>query len=117
MKMNRYFQREEFACLCGCGFAAVDYELLELLSVIRTTLEEPVIINSACRCEEHNERVGGAKGSYHKKGMAADIRCNTATPERIYDLVTSLAPDDSWGAIKYQNFVHVDVRDKAYRKG
>ena len=114
--MNKYFSRSEFKCPC-CDFAAVDYELLELLSVIRTTLDEPVIINSACRCEAHNERVGGAKGSYHKKGMAADIRCKAATPEHIYRLATALAPEDKYGVIKYEGFVHIDVREKAYRKG
>ena len=71
--MNKYFKRSEFACKCGCGFAPVDNELLEVLSIVRVRFKSPVTINSACRCEAHNESVGGADGSKHKLGIAADI--------------------------------------------
>jgi len=36
---------------------------------------EPVIINSAYRSEEVNERCGGSRTSNHLTGCAADIRC------------------------------------------
>lgn len=35
----------------------------------------PIVITSGYRDPEHNERIGGVKGSAHTLGKAVDIRC------------------------------------------
>lgn len=49
-------------------------ELSELLEKIRTNYGKPIIVTSGYRCEKLNKAVGGAKGSQHRLGQAADIR-------------------------------------------
>lgn len=39
----------------------------------------PIIITSGYRCNAVNKAVGGVDNSYHKKGMAADIRIASQT--------------------------------------
>ena len=70
---SKYFKRSEFACKCNCGFDVVDTELLEILEDVREHFGEAVTITSACRCDSHNTKIGGSKGSQHKLGKAADI--------------------------------------------
>lgn len=49
--------------------------LSEFLQIIRNELNLPIIVNSAYRSKEVNEKVGGVSSSYHCKGLAADIKC------------------------------------------
>lgn len=109
-----YFKREEFACKCGCGFDTVDTELLDILDDVREYFNAPVTINSACRCEKHNEEVGGSKGSQHKLGRAADIVVRGKTPEEVHDYLDSKYPD-SYGLGRYSTFTHIDSRDNKAR--
>ena len=55
---------DNFACPC-CGAIKLNSEVIEKLDILRANINLPVIITSACRCEEHNERVGGKKNSEH----------------------------------------------------
>ena len=48
--------------------------LAGFLQCVRNIYGKPIIVNSAFRSEAVNEKAGGAKGSYHLKGLAADIR-------------------------------------------
>lgn len=50
--------------------------LAVFLQTIRNELHLPIIVNSAYRSPEVNEKVGGVSSSYHVKGLAADIRCS-----------------------------------------
>ena len=50
--------------------------LSEFLQIIRNELQLPIIVNSAYRSKEVNEKVGGVSSSYHVKGLAADIKCS-----------------------------------------
>lgn len=47
----------------------------KILDPAREQLGLPIIVNCGYRSEQTNVAVGGAKGSQHTKGMAADIRC------------------------------------------
>lgn len=113
-QVNEYFKREEFACKCGCGFDSVDVELLKVLTLVRQKFEQPVIINSACRCESHNKKVGGALNSTHKFGKGADIRVKDVPPPDVYDFLTRTFPM-SKGLGLYDSWVHVDVRETRAR--
>ena len=48
--------------------------LAGFLQCVRNIYGKPIIVNSAFRSNEVNEKVGGVKSSYHLKGLAADIR-------------------------------------------
>ncbi len=110
------FSRKEFACKCGCGFDDVSLELVAVLQKLREHYDRPVVINSACRCEEHNERVGGAKGSKHKEGIAADIVVRGVSPKEVHKHLIDLYPDQ-YGIGRYNTFTHIDVRETKARWG
>jgi uncharacterized protein YcbK (DUF882 family) len=107
--ISQYFSREEFACQCGCGFATVDVELINVLESVREYFDSPIKINSGCRCAAHNFDVGGVKGSRHKLGIAADIVVKDVSPETVYAYIDSTFPS-SYGVGSYQTFTHIDVR-------
>lgn len=44
----------------------------QLMEEIRAFLKVPIIVHCWYRSESHNERVGGAPHSYHKKALATD---------------------------------------------
>ncbi len=71
--LAKNFSRYEFACHCGCGFDAVDPELVAALQRLRNLWDRPVLILSGCRCPKHNREVGGARESLHTQGRAADV--------------------------------------------
>jgi len=112
--ISEHFSREEFACRCGCGFDVVDKELLHVLEKVRTHFNAPVSINSACRCEQHNKDVGGADGSKHKLGIAADIVVRGVEQSMVYDYLCGYAVD-KYGIGKYKSFTHIDVRKSKAR--
>lgn len=104
------FNRSEFACKCGCGMDTVDAELLYLLNELRRDGGRAVHILSGNRCEEYNEKVGGAKNSNHLISRAADIMIIGVTPYQVFSHFNQKYPD-SFGLGLYKTFVHVDTRD------
>ena len=74
-KDTNHFKVKEFACKCGCGKQDIDQRVVDMAETIREALGVPVRVNSGCRCEKHNAKVGGVKGSFHTKGLAADLSC------------------------------------------
>lgn len=115
-KVSTHFNREEFACSCGCSFAVVDVELLRLLEEVRTHFDKPVTITSGCRCEQHNANVGGSKNSQHKLGRACDIVVKDIHSDKIYAFFDDRYPTQ-YGLGRYPNngFTHVDTRDTKAR--
>jgi uncharacterized protein YcbK (DUF882 family) len=114
--VSKHFNRREFECKCGCGFATVDVELLEVLETLRDTYQTPVKINSGCRCPKHNEAVGGEKDSKHMQGIAADIVVTGVPPAKIYQYLDQQY-NGKYGIGEYptQGFVHIDVRQEQAR--
>ena len=45
----------------------------QVLDPIREKWQSPIYITSGYRCPALNRKVGGVEGSYHTRGMAADI--------------------------------------------
>lgn len=111
--ISKNFNRSEFACKDGCGFDAVDVELLSVLEGVRSKFG-PVKINSACRCEDHNHSVGGTRKSQHVKGKAADIVLKSQDPIEIFDYLDRKYPN-KYGLGDYDTFTHIDVRKKKAR--
>jgi uncharacterized protein YcbK (DUF882 family) len=108
-KLSHYFARSEFQCRCGCGFNTVDAALITVLSDVREHFGKPVTINSACRCDTYNAKIGGAKNSQHRLGRAADIVVAGVEPVRVADYLNTKYPS-ALGLGRYRTFTHVDTR-------
>ncbi|QDY70127.1 D-Ala-D-Ala carboxypeptidase family metallohydrolase [Qingshengfaniella alkalisoli] len=111
-QLTQHFKRAEFACNCGCGFNTVDVELVQVLERVRLHYGKPVVINSGCRCASYNARVGGASGSQHLIGRAADIRISGVDPDEVWSW---LNPSHHGGLGRYGTFTHIDTRDQTAR--
>ena len=112
-RLSKNFTVGEFLCRCGCGRALVDDALVERLQQIRDHFGEEVIITGPYRCEKHNKAAGGAAGSLHVKGMAADIVVNAVAPAEVAKYAESIGVK---GIGLYEgkdgDFVHIDTREK-----
>lgn len=107
--VSKHFNRSEFACKCGCGFMAVDIQLLDILEDLRTRFNSPMIITSACRCASHNKKVGGASKSQHLNGMAVDFTVKGLTAQEVQREIDKWFPNSlTMGYGK--TFTHMDVR-------
>lgn len=92
-------------------------ELSELLQKVRDKYNKPIIVTSGYRCERLNKAVGGAKGSQHRLGQAADIRSVSDTQEdnqELFNLILGMMiqKDISVGQLidEYDyNWIHVST--------
>ena len=87
-----------------------------ILEIARKKINKPIVITSGYRTISHNEKVGGAKYSYHTRGMAADIRANGVTPKELAKVLNDIVPNNC-GIIVYDKWAHFDTRNEKYRKG
>ena len=115
-KVGQHFKVKEFACKDGSQVVFIDSYLVSILDILRNHVGKPVIINSGYRTPTRNKAVGGAKYSYHMRGMAADIRINGMTAKEIAKELNKIVPYEC-GIIVYNTWVHIDTRTKKYRKG
>lgn len=107
----KWFTMKEFECRCGCEMPASARENIEalveaVLDPVREAYGKPVRVNSGYRCPKHNLKVGGAVGSQHMKGEAADIRC--ADNEALRRLIKEQGVFDQM--IVYDGFIHVSYK-------
>lgn len=114
-QLQTHFKGAEMACKDGAKEYMYAPELMRILESIREHFNKPVIINSGYRTPEWNTKVGGAKNSYHVKGMAADIVVKGVSPKQVTEYASAIMQNG--GVIQYTNFTHIDVRSKKYRKG
>jgi zinc D-Ala-D-Ala carboxypeptidase len=110
MKKYRYFNEDEFTCKCGCNTNNISSKLIERLDNARHIAGVPFAINSGCRCQKHNKRVGGSPTSSHLNGTAVDIKVSSSKDK--YKILTALMLEgfDRIGIAK--TFIHVDIDDK-----
>lgn len=101
--LSENFRVREFACKDGSDKILVDTDLVALLQKIRDHFGAAVSINSAYRTPAHNKAVGGATGSQHVKGTAADIVVAGAAPLEVAQYAEYLMPE-SGGIGVYQSF-------------
>lgn len=107
------FKVKEFACKDNSDTIIIDDKLINILQQVRTYINQPIKIISGYRTESYNNLCGGAKNSYHLKGMAVDIRPYN------YDLKELAIIAASYGAkgigiYQKQNFIHIDTRPNLY---
>jgi len=68
-----YFKKSNFDCKCGCGLNIIKKSTMDALLQARIKSGVPFIINSGCRCKNHNNNSGGSPSSSHLEGLAIDI--------------------------------------------
>jgi len=108
IELTEYFSLYEFECPC-CKRVMLSPDLLARLNHLRMVINRPIYINSGYRCKKENYRVGGAPGSYHLLGMAADIHAGDFL---LFDLLL-FAQEIGFtgiGVYEKENFLHLDVR-------
>lgn len=114
--VGKHFKVKEFACKDGSPVVFIDEYLHAVLNILRNKIGKPIIITSGYRTPEWNKKCGGAKYSYHIRGMAADIRADGMTPKELAKELDKIAANEC-GIIVYKSWVHFDVRTSKYRKG
>lgn len=104
--LTKNFDRSEFACKDNCGFDKISPKLVALLQYIRSATGIPFVIQSGCRCEAYNKKVGGVKDSAHTKGLAVDILCPNSR-DRYHMLKEFMVAFKRIGI--GASFIHVDI--------
>ena len=99
--------------------AFIDEKLLKALQQLRNIVKKPITVTCVYRCDTHNRAVGGVDGSFHTKGMAADIYCSGVSVEQLAKYAAMVPAFNEGGIGKYykKNFVHVDIYHKEGSKG
>jgi uncharacterized protein YcbK (DUF882 family) len=122
MRLSTNFSLPEFASKDGSDFPEdVKINLAELaknLQVLRDHFGRSVTITSGYRSASHNVRIGGARDSYHVRGMAADIQISGITPKQVYDAIEALIKEGKMkegGLGLYDSWTHYDHRGKRIR--
>ena len=102
-----HFKTSEFDCKCGCGKNNIHPEFVNMLETARTWAGIAFVVNSGCRCESHNRKVGGKPDSAHLDGLAADIRANNNWYR--YKILGALFRAGFQRILINRDFIHVDV--------
>ena len=114
MKLSEHFDSEEMMCKCGCKLFIPCQKLIDDLECIRWIFGHPINIVSGTRCKDRNFKVGGANGSKHLTGEAADFYIEGVQAHDIYLECCKRWPD-SHGIGHYHTFTHLDVRQEKAR--
>ena len=111
----------ELACPC-CGINEIDIDFIDALDLLikKCGTKYKFTIESGCRCESHNAKIGGSKTSAHLPiTLAADIKpVDIIGQEKIdrnfliefYKFIDNLKLFKGLGI--YNDFVHVDIKDR-----
>lgn len=121
-QLSEHLKRTEVQCHCGCGFADMKPGMVHLFERIRALCcqikgrDVPIIVNSGCRCREHNKAIGGAKNSQHVRGNALDLRCPDGfTIDAFAGVCDTLNQTGAVIVYRKRNFIHVDDRGTKVR--
>jgi uncharacterized protein YcbK (DUF882 family) len=112
-KITENFSWNEAACRhCGrIPDVGTIVTTAEWMQQVRAALSnQPVHVNSWCRCPQHNAAVGGSSNSYHMAGWAVDISVRDMSPAAVHArLRTMQGPGKLIGGLgRYVSFTHVD---------
>ena len=122
MRLTPNFSLDEFLSKDGSSFPAEIVQSLTILATqlqaLRIELGRSITITSGYRSPSHNLKVGGAKDSFHVRGMAADIQVSGMTPKQVYDTIEKLIKEGKMkegGLGLYKSWVHYDFRGRRIR--
>lgn len=115
IKLSENFNSLEFDCHGSgcCSETIINPKLVEYVQKIRDHFGKSITVTSGYRCPVHNKRIGGATGSRHSKGDAADIVVSGVAPREVAKYAESIGIK---GIGLYEtnadgHFTHVDTRD------
>jgi zinc D-Ala-D-Ala carboxypeptidase len=106
-----YFSPQEVACK-GSGLVLLNgqvFAALRKLDKLRLAMGHPLILTSGYRSPAHNKAVGGAKASYHMRGVAFDVRMDNVDPHR-FEAEARKAGFTGIGIYARSGFIHIDTR-------
>lgn len=113
--LSENFNSLEFDCHGSgcCSETIINPKLVEYVQKIRDHFGKSITVTSGYRCPVHNKRIGGATGSRHSKGDAADIVVSGVAPREVAKYAESIGIK---GIGLYEtnadgHFTHVDTRD------
>ena len=113
-QLSTNFKSTEFDCHGNgcCTQTQIDDKLIEYVQKIRDHFGKSVNVSSGYRCATHNKNIGGATGSRHSKGQAADIYISGVAPAEIAKYAESIGilGIGLYETDKDGHFVHVDTR-------
>jgi len=114
----RFFTPYEMACHEDGELLYMDDNFMLKLETLRVLLDEPLVVSSAYRTPEHNDRVSttGRDGP-HTTGRAVDLKVQGALAYRVLALAptlgfTGLGVSQITGA---PSFIHLDDLGGKYR--
>lgn len=117
-----YFSDKELACRC-CGVVKLNPIFDSKLLQLRTNVNEPMKVNSCCRCATHNKKVGGAKRSFHLSDDTGYVTGGTCAIDikrseyNSYNIKLVLDAFDAGFSIGvHPSFFHLDIRTDAVKK-
>lgn len=102
---KNYFKRSEEWCPC-CQQGGLLPDFRDKLNLARAIAGIPFVLNSAFRCEKHNQEVGGSDTSSHLVGCAVDIKCTDSRSRWLIVYALINAGFNRIGVGK--TFIHVD---------
>lgn len=106
MKLTDHFTTQEMEC-SHCGVCLMRDAFMNKLEYLRVKWGRPIMVTSGYRCPDHNRSVGGAKGSQHIKGNAADLDTSKLSPEDL-EVFEALCKSIFINAVPGPGFVHCD---------
>lgn len=104
------FKPSEVACKDGS--IMIDTAAMDALQALRNRLGAPIVLTSAYRSPQHNQRVGGAPRSRHMLAEAFDIVIAGHDPLEV-ELFARECGFHGIGRYPDQGFIHVDIRPEA----
>lgn len=114
-RLNKFFHTDEFVCKCGCGLVNIDPDFFKKLTEARRIAEVPFVINSGCRCADHNMAEGGTPTSPHltaptKPARGSDIRAETV--EIMISILRGAILAGMDGIALGLGFIHLDTKGR-----
>ena len=98
--------------LAGVQVHRLNPSLTQDLTGIARHFNKPVYVVSGCRSIAHNRQVGGVKGSYHTRCLAADFYIPGVSKRKVARYIRTLSHRGGIGLYCGKGSVHLDVGPK-----
>ena len=111
-----FFSHEELKCN-GTGECNMDVNFMTTLVSLRRLYNKPLVLTSAFRSKEYNEKIGGSKGSAHVKGQAVDIAIGYGEAFKVLKLALEVGFTGIGISQKGNGrFLHIDTLDEPNKR-